>query len=193
MDVGLSTTKILEDAGFADHIVHWLEDKLGQDPGSWLTFTMAIKYYLMQIGYMNKLAIILFTELSFYPDADKKNIAIHVNNVMKLALVKITLDLSIVSAKSYFLDDKTKVRILSEWAEQARIRKVSTVPLSSDFHINSSSNDGKIVSLALQKLLEFDDDRKEAFMHHVERGFKQKQQMSFLENAAHTEPLSDTL
>ena len=84
-----------------------------------LAFTTAVKYYLTQIGCTNELSITMFTELSFYPDVNKKDIASHVNHVVKLVLVKIALDVSVVSAEQYFLGGKTKVGLSSECAKRA--------------------------------------------------------------------------
>ena len=43
VDVGLSTGKTLDDAGFADRIIHWLKAKLGRATDASAAFYTAVK------------------------------------------------------------------------------------------------------------------------------------------------------
>ena len=67
-NVGLSTSKVLDVTGFANHIVHWLKSKLGRDTNAPASFDTDIKSYLTQLRCTNDMAITFFTKLVIYPD-----------------------------------------------------------------------------------------------------------------------------
>ena len=60
------------------------------------------------------------------------------------------------------------------------------------YHALGTSKYVKILSLELNNLLKFYNDRKEEFMRHVERIFKQKYQILFLENSKYADTCPDT-
>ena len=102
-DVGLINTKILDEYGFLDHIIHWLKSKLGRTNDVTTAFYNAVKIYLSQLGCKNEIMIAFLTYMDSYPDPVKKYYADHVNQIVNLALVNIAKDVAIINSENFFL------------------------------------------------------------------------------------------